>query len=123
MVRGQIGLAKGSLKGSGEAFDEGLQVIEAVVAKNPEVSEYRHSLSMLLSYVGEIRLEQGRTAIARKILEKAIAVEQDLLRRNGNDGRQHRELDRLSVHARQARAGIGPDRRGKNRPSARRWRR
>ena len=40
MVRGQIGLAKGSLKAPGEAFDEALQVIEAVVAKNPDVSEY-----------------------------------------------------------------------------------
>ena len=73
---------------------------------------------MILSYVGEIRLEQGRTAIARKILEKAIAVERDLLRRNGNDtdstvnlidcqsmlARLERESGRLGA----ARKALGP---------------
>ncbi len=85
MVRGQIRLAKGKLAGSGEAFEEGREIIDAVVAKNPSVTEYLHTSSMLLSYVGEVRLEQGQTAIARKALEKAIAVERDLLKRNGND--------------------------------------
>jgi tetratricopeptide (TPR) repeat protein len=86
MIRGQICLARGSLTEAGEAFEEGLLVVESVVAKNPDVSAYLHSFSMLLSYVGEIRLEQGRTAIARKRLEKAITVEQDLLGRNGGMG-------------------------------------
>ncbi len=86
MVRGQICLSRGTLTDAGEAFDEGLLVIESVVARNPNVSECLHRLSMILSYVAEIRLEQGRTAIARKLLEKAIALEQDLFRRGGTMG-------------------------------------
>ncbi len=84
MVRGQIRLARGGLSDSSEPFEEGYRVIKAVVAKNPDVIEYLSKLSMILSYLGEIQLEQGRTMIARGHLEEAIAVERDLLRRHGS---------------------------------------
>ena len=83
MVRGQICLSKGALTDGAKAFEEGLLVIESVVAKNPDINESLHLLSMILSYVAEIRTEQGRTAIARTLFEKAIAIEQELLRRGG----------------------------------------
>ncbi len=58
--------------------------MESLFKRNPDVSDYRHILGETYTYLGQIRLDQGRTLRARELLSQAIVWQRELFEQHPN---------------------------------------
>ncbi len=77
---GQVHLLLGALSQAENDFAQGRRIIEGVVRDNPKVIGYRHIEGEIYYYLGQVLVEQGRTTLARAVLQQAIALERELRR-------------------------------------------
>ena len=68
--RGEFRLWFGSLQGAGDDLEEALDVIESLVARNPDVGDYRYLLGEARTYLGQVRAEQSRSLRAESCSER-----------------------------------------------------
>ncbi len=81
-VLGQVHLLLGSLRPAEADFAQARPLIEAVVRDNPKVIEYGHIQGEIYCYLGQVWAEQGKTARARALLQRDIALRREQRRLN-----------------------------------------